>query len=88
MNIIKELWRGNVIPQDSDVFDKPQLKELLGYMSRHREALESTLTDEQKEVFEKYMDNRNEYDYLAQAEVFEYGFRLGAKFVLDVLKEE
>ncbi len=88
MNIIKERWHGNIIPQDSDIFDKPELKELLGYMSRHREALENTLTDKQKEIFEKYMDNRNEYDCLAEAEVFEYGFRLGAKLMLAVIKEE
>ncbi len=46
MNVIKELWHGNIIPQDSDVFDKPEPKELLSYMSRHREALEAALADE------------------------------------------
>ncbi len=33
------------------------------------------------------MDNRNEYDSLAEAAVFAYGFKLGAKLMLDVLKE-
>ncbi len=32
------------------------------------------------------MSNCNEYDSLAEARVFEYGFKLGAKPMLDMLK--
>ncbi len=86
-NMIKELWYGNIIPQEDGIFSKPQFKELLGYMARHRAELEETLTEKQKELLEKMMDNRNEFDSLAEAEVFEYGFRLGVKLMLDAIKE-
>ncbi len=33
------------------------------------------------------MDNRNEYDRLAEATVFAYGFKLGEKLMLEILKE-
>ncbi len=33
------------------------------------------------------MDNRNEYDSLAEAAVFAYGFRFGARLMLEVVKE-
>ncbi len=86
-NMIKELWYGNIIPQEDGIFNKPHFKELLGYMARHREALEATMTAEQKELYEKFMDNRNEFDSLAEVEVFEYGFRLGVKLMLEATKE-
>ncbi len=86
-NIIKELWHGNIIPQESGIFSKPIFKELLGYTARHRGELEETLTEQQKELLDKMMDNRNEFDSLAEAEVFEYGFKLGAKLMLEMLQK-
>ncbi len=86
-DMIKELWYGNIVPQEDGVFNKPELRELLGYVARHRGELEETLTDKQKELFDKMMDNRNEYDSLAEATVFAYGFRLGARLMLEVVKE-
>ncbi len=87
-NIILEPWYGNIIPQEDGIFNKPEFKELLGYSARHRGKLEETLTDKQKELLEKMMDNRNEFDSLAEARVFEYGFKLGAKMAIEMLIEK
>ncbi len=86
-DMIKELWYGNIVPQEDGIFNKPELRELLGYVARHRGELEKSLTDKQKELLDKMMDNRNEYDSLAEARVFEYGFRLGANLMLEMIKE-
>ncbi len=86
-DMIKELWYGNIVPQEDGIFNKPELRELLGYVTRHRGELEESLTDKQKELLDKMMDNRNEYDSLAEAAVFAYGFRLGARLMLEVVKE-
>ncbi len=75
-------------PQEDGIFSKPQFKELLSYMARHRSELEETLTEKQKELLEKMMDNRNEFDSLAEAEVFEYGFRLGTMLMVSILAEK
>ncbi len=88
MNPIKELWYGNIIPQEDGIFNKPQFKELLGYTARHRGELEETLTEQQKELLDKMMDNRNEFDSLAEAAVFEYGFRLGVMMMVYILAEK
>ncbi len=87
-DMIKELWYGNIVPQESGIFNKPNFKELLGYVARHRGELEETLTEQQKELLYKMMDNRNEFDSLAEAEVFEYGFRLGAMLMVSILAEK
>ncbi len=86
-DMIKELWYGNIVPQEDSIFNKPELRELLGYVARHRGELEESLTEKPKELLDKMMDNRNEYDILAEARVFEYGFKLGAKMMLETLKK-
>ena len=61
-----------------------EMKELLGYMARHHEDLEKTFNEEQKEIFEKFHDCWNEYMSLAEAAIFEYAFRLGARLTMEV----
>ena len=63
---------------------KKEMKELLGYMARHHEDLEKTCTDEHKEIFEKFHDCWDEYVSLAEAAIFEYAFRLGARLTMEV----
>ncbi len=86
-SMIEELWNGNIIPQEDGIFNNPEFKELLGYTARHCGDLEETLTEKQKELLEKMMDNRNEFDSLAEARVFAYGFKLRAKLMLEMLGE-
>ena len=40
ISMIQELWHGNVIPQEDGRTNSKEMKELLGYMSRHHEDLE------------------------------------------------
>ena len=54
-SIIKELWHGNIIPQEDSRTNSKEMKELLIYMERHHEDLEKSFADEQKEIFENYM---------------------------------
>ena len=81
-SMIKELWHGNNIPGEDSRNNSKGMKELLGYMARHHEDLEKSFTDEQKEIFEKFDDCWSEYMSLAEAAIFEYAFRLGARLVM------
>ena len=54
-SIIKELWHGNIIPQEDSRTNSPEMKELLSYMARHHEDFEKGFSVEQKEIFENYM---------------------------------
>ena len=51
-SIINELWHGNIIPQEDSRNNTKEMKELLGYMSRHHENVDKSFTYEQKEIFE------------------------------------
>ena len=87
ISMIQELWHGNVIPQEDGRTNSKEMKELLGYMSRHHEDLEKSLTDEQKEIFEKFHDCWSEYMSLGEAAIFEYAFMLGARLMMESLSD-
>ena len=84
---IEELWRGNIIPQEDSRTNSKKMKELLGYMSRHHEDLEKSMTDEQKEIFEKFHDCWSEYASLAEEAIFTYAFKFGARLVLEIFMD-
>ena len=46
--MIKELWHGNINPQEDSRNNSPEMKELMEYMARHHDDLLKTMTDEQK----------------------------------------
>ena len=82
-NIIKELWHGNIVPEDDCRERSPQVKQLMEYMARHHSDLLKSMTDEQKEIFEKFDDCWGEYMSLAEAAIFEYTFKLGMQLTLE-----
>ena len=87
MNVIKELWHGNIIPQEDSRTNSKEMKELLGYMARHHEDLEKTFTEEQKEIFDKFHDCWSEYMSLAEVAIFEYAFKLGGRIAMEILTD-
>ena len=86
-SIINELWCGNIMPNEDSRTNTPQMRKLLGYMARHREELEKSFRDEQKEIFEKFHDCWVKYMSLAEAAIFEYAFKLGMQIAIETLME-
>ena len=84
-SVINELWHGNIIPQEDSRTNSKEMKELLGYMSRHHEDLEKSFTDEQKEIFEKFHDCCSEYASLGESAIFCYAFKLGMRIAIETL---
>lgn len=52
-SIIEELYYGNIVPTDRDVVKGGEYAHLLHLLSRNSTELEETLTEAQKEVFDK-----------------------------------
>ena len=86
-SMIKELWHGNINPQEDSRNNSPEMKELMEYMARHHDDLLKTMTDEQEEIFEKFHDCWNEYASLSDEALFEYAFKLGMQIAIEVLSE-
>ena len=85
MSIIKELWHGNIAPQDDSRNNSSEMKQLMEYMSRHHDDLLKSMTAEQKEIFEKFDDCWGEYMSNAEASIFEYAFKLGMQIAVETL---
>ena len=82
---IEELWHGNISPQTDSRNNSPVMKQLMEYMARHHDDLLKSLSDEQKETFEKFEDCWSEYMSLAEKAIFTYAFKLGAKLTYESL---
>ena len=87
-SIIKELWHGNIIPQEDSRTNSKEMKELLGYMARHHEDLENGFSDAQKDIFDKFHDCWSEYMSLAEAAIFTYAFKLGMRIAIESLQDK
>ena len=83
MKTIDELWYGNIAPFEQCTRDDKRLKELLSLVARNREELDSTLTDRQKEILEKFEENMNEMHGVCERDAFSYGFRLGVQLMTE-----
>ena len=88
MNILDELWYGNINPQEQSKDNNRAIKELLNLMGRNRDRLHDSLTEEQRETLEKYDDCVNEMYGLIESEIFSYAFRLGGRLMLATLLDE
>ena len=87
MKLLEELWYGNIEPADFDADAGKDYKELLRLISRNEEKLQATMTDEQKELFSRYMDCVREHQSMAECLLFQNSFRLGARIMLEVMAE-
>jgi len=86
-SIINELWHGNICPQNDSRSSSTEMKELMEYIARYHDDLLKTMTDEQKEIFEKFDDCWSEYASYAEEAVFEYAFKLGMQIAIETLTE-
>ena len=86
-SIIKELWYGNICPQTDIRNNSREMKELMEYIARHHGDLLKTMNDKQKKLFENFNDCREEYISLAESDIFDYAFKLGARLSLEIQKD-
>ena len=86
MKILEEFWYGNIEPAEYDPSPSTEYKELLRLISRNEEALLTTMTDGQKEIFSRYQDCVREFQSMAECILFQSSFKLGAKMMLEVME--
>ena len=56
MNILEELYYGNIVPTEKCAKLNSEVTELLKLLNRNEEKLTVTFSEEQKITFEKYKD--------------------------------
>lgn len=83
--ILEDLWYGCLCPQNDSYPPTKEKKELMEYITRHHNSLQAVLTEEQKEILEKFVDCHAELSDIKEREIFVYAFQLGAKIAIDVM---
>ena len=87
MQILEDLYIGNVRPGERMFKRNSQYAKALDETVKAGDAFIDTLTEKQKEQFEAYITAQREVNVLTDCETFIYAFRLGAKIMIDVLTD-
>ncbi len=84
-SVIKELWHGNICPQENGVCNTPEIQELHHRLSEIGAELENALTEDQLQLLYKYKIVRDDYQIASEAEAFAYGYKLGTSIAVESL---
>ena len=87
MQILEDLYLGDVHPCERSGKRNRQYVKALDEIVKVEDLLTASLSEEQKMLFESFLDAQREVNVLTDAETFIYSFRLGAKIMMDVLTE-
>ena len=87
MQILEDLYIGNVRPGERMFKRNSQYAKALDETVKAGDTLTASLSEEQKAYFEDYMTAQREVNILTDCETFCYAFKIGARIMLDVLTE-
>ena len=87
MRLLEEFWYGNIELTEYDTSSSREYKKLQEPICRNEEKLKATMTDEQKALFEKYTDCVREFQTITDCLIFQNGFKLGFRMMLEIMEE-
>ena len=87
MRILEEFWYGNIEPTEYDTSSNKEYEKLVELICRNEEKLKATMTDEQKELFEKYEVCVQARQTVTDCLIFRNRFKLGARMMLEVMED-
>lgn len=88
MDTIRELYHGNLNPQDRCVIPGSRLQTQMQRLTTDEEQLCRLLAEKEKELFEDYVARCGEVLTFCDEDKFLIGFRLGARLALDTFARD
>lgn len=82
MGILEEMYYGKLECQERKSCNK-ELVEVSKLCDRNREKLLLTMTDEQKILFEKFLDCNDELHCISERESFIQGFKFATQLIIE-----
>lgn len=82
-SIIEELYYGNVLPFERWMPKCGEYPRIVKHMSCNEESLLETLTETQKEIFEKFKANQAELNGIDEVTSFAIGFKIGLRLATE-----
>ena len=74
----------NKIREKKDAKEEKAIEDMKNY---YEEKLRATMTDEWEELFAKYTDCVHDFQTITDCLIFQNGFKLGARMMLEVMEE-
>ena len=87
MQILEEIYLGDIRPNERFFKRNSQYAKALDEVVKVGDTLTASLNEDEKKLFEDFMDAQREVNVLTDCETFCFAFKLGAKIMLDVLTE-
>lgn len=85
MNYIKELYKGNLIPDDKCYSSSDDYEKINSEAIRYSNALEKLISENDAELFENYVIAQDKLTDLSNYENFERGFKIGMGLAFNVI---
>ena len=85
MYVLKELWWGNISPTDRRVRQGSEYQQTAKEVREKMGEFLEMLTPEAREQLEAINDLKSDLSVMANEDYFIYGFRLGARMILDII---
>lgn len=86
MTTLEDLYFGNINPNERDTKRGSRMDQLVKLMCKNEDALNTTLTEQQKETFEKFKDAQRELSLLSERDAFRNGFILATRIMVEVME--
>ena len=86
MTTLEDLYYGNISPHERYIKQGTRVDKLVKLICKNEEELNSTLTEKQKETFEKFKDCQSELADITAREAFIDGFILATRIMVEVME--
>lgn len=87
MNILEELWYGNIYPNEQSIRKDSEYAQALRKVVDEKERLLPNLAPELRKAVEKLVDVQMEAAVIAERDAFVMGFRLATQIIVDSLTD-
>ena len=86
MTTLEDLYYGNISPHEKYIKRGTRMDRLVKLICKNEDELNSTLTEKQKETFEKFKDCTSELTCITEREAFTAGFILATRIMVEVMQ--
>ncbi len=86
MNILEELWYGNICPSEKPIRKNSEYANTLHKVVEVKERLQPKVPPELQPDLEELMDVQMEAAVVAERDAFQLGFRLAVQIMVDSLR--
>ena len=87
MKILEEFWYGNIHPTERNIVSNSRVDKLLELVVKNEQQLIDLLSEQEQATFQELRNVQDELSGVHECESFTRGFRLGARFMLEIMED-